>query len=166
MNKKMMDALNEQVNKELFSGYLYLQMVAYFEENALGGFASWFKAQAQEELYHAMKIFDFIHEVGGEVDLQAIEMPKQEFDSPLAIFKEGLEHEKYITKSIHDLVELAIEEKEYAAYEFLQWFVAEQVEEEDNFSTLVDQLTMAGESGAALLMLNANLANRQPLPIH
>ncbi|HHX03100.1 MAG TPA: ferritin [Tissierellia bacterium] len=162
---KMNKALNEQINKEIFSGYLYLSMVPYFEERSLDGFASWFKAQAQEELFHAMKIFNFVHEVGGTVVLDAIEKPDIEWTSPLQVFKEGLEHEKFITASINELVDLARKEKDWPALDMLQWFVVEQVEEEANFSLHVDQLEMGGESGAALMFMNNKMAARVPLPL-
>ncbi len=162
---KMIKALNEQINKEIFSGYLYLSMVSYFEEHSLDGFASWFKAQAQEELFHAMKIYDFVHEIGGTVVLEAIEKPDIEWTSPLQIFEEGLEHEKFITASIHELVDLAQEEKHYPALDMLKWFVAEQVEEEANFSYHVDLLKMSGDKGSALLFMNSKMAARVPLPL-
>ncbi|MDI9471387.1 MAG: ferritin [Tissierellia bacterium] len=162
---KMMKALNEQINKEIYSGYLYLSMVNYFEERSLDGFASWFKAQAQEELYHAMRIYNFIHEVGGKVVLEAIEKPDIEWTSPLQVFQEGLKHEKFITASIHELVQMAEEEKEYAVRDMLQWFIVEQVEEEANFSLHVDQLELGGDTGAALMLMNSKMAARVPLPL-
>ena len=128
LNQEMEEQLNEQINAELYSAYLYQAMAAYFEDEDLDGFANWMDIQAQEELSHARKIYDFINERGGRVKLKAIEAPQNEWDSPLNAFEDAYAHEQKITKMIDDLVNLAIEENDHAANSFLQWFVDEQVE--------------------------------------
>lgn len=158
--KKMQDALNEQINAELYSAYIYLSMVTYFESINLPGFAQWMKIQAQEETSHAMKIFDFIHERLGRVTLKAIEGPPTEWDSPLAAFEAALKHEQKVTGLINDLVNLAIEQKDHAAKGFLQWFVDEQVEEESSADAIVQKLKMIGDSPQGLLILDGKMAQR------
>lgn len=160
-NSKMLEALNVQINKELYSAYLYLGMSSYFERVNLKGFAHWMQLQAKEEHTHAMKMYNFIHEVGGEVHLLSIEEPKQDWRSPLEIFKAAYEHEQKVTKMIHDLVALAIETKDYAANTFLQWFVTEQVEEEASASEIVQKLEFIGDVKPALLFLDAELGKRE-----
>jgi len=140
IGKKMQDALNEQVNAELYSAYLYLSMAAYFESTNLAGMANWMRVQTQEEQFHAIKLYNHILERGGKVVLKSIDAPPLEWDSPLAVFKSGLEHEQKVTGLINDLVYLARDERDNASEIFLQWFVNEQVEEEDNASTIVGQL--------------------------
>jgi len=132
ISKKIEKALNKQINAELYSAYLYLSMVAYFESVNLPGFANWMKVQTQEELMHAMKIYDFVNERGGRVVLKAIEAPPTEWDSPLDAFEATYKHEQKVTGLINNLVNLAIEEKDHATSSFLQWFVNEQVEEESS----------------------------------
>ena len=158
---KMTKALNEQINKELYSAYLYLAMSAQAEEMGLKGFASWFKLQAKEEVEHAMKYFGYVNEQGARVKLAAIEMPPAEFKSAQAMFQETLKHEKFVTASIHGLVDLAISEKDHATNSFLTWFVDEQVEEEAHAQEIVDWLKMAGDAGNALLILDSKLGARK-----
>jgi ferritin len=160
LSKKMQDAINEQIKNELYSGYLYLAMAAYAEEQNLSGFAHWMKLQCQEEVEHATKFFDYIVERGGRVELRAIDQPPVEFESPVALFEETLAHEKKVTALIHDLYELALEEKDYASQVFLQWYVEEQVEEEANASEILETLKMSGAQGQALTMMDRALANR------
>ena len=164
MNVAVQDAFNEQIKNELFSGYLYLSMVAHFDHENLPGFAHWMRLQAQEELTHAMRLFDYVLRRGGRVELRAIEAPKTEFGGPLPIFESVLEHERAVTRMIHDLFELAGKEGDWAAQQELQWFIAEQVEEEDSASTAVDQVRMAGEDQAALLMLDQQFGSRAAEP--
>ena len=161
IGKTMQDALNKQINAELFSEYLYLSMAAYFESQNLGGFARWMVVQAEEEHSHAMKIYGFINERGGRVTLDAIEKPKTEWSSPLEAFQDAYEHEKKVTEMIHNLVELANKEKDHASFSMLQWFVNEQVEEEDSASTVVAQLEMIKDSTNGLLMLDHALGQRK-----
>ena len=154
MKKNLLKEMNVQINKEIFSAYLYLSMAAYFDNKNLGGFAFWMEKQAEEEMEHAMKFYHFINEIGERVVLDAISKPESDFGAPVEIFKKVLEHEQYVTSRIHLLYGMAVEEKDYATQVFLQWFVEEQVEEEDHASDILEKLKLAGESGNALLMLD------------
>jgi len=155
ISKQMEQALNGQINKEFYSAYLYLAMGAYSETKGLGGFANWFRNQAMEESAHAMKFFSYVHEQGGTVVLDAIQKPPAEFDSIIAVFRQTLEHEQFVTKSINGLVDLAIEEKDHATNSFLKWFVDEQVEEESGVQEILSKLEMVGgEASSALLMID------------
>ncbi|MDN5341631.1 ferritin [Oceanotoga sp. DSM 15011] len=160
INEKMEKALNEQINKELFSAYLYQSMAAYFESKSLKGFANWLDVQASEEKIHARKIYDFINERGGRVLLKAIEEPKHDWDNVQAAFKDALAHEQFITDSINKLVDLAIELSDHATNNFLQWFVAEQVEEEATATEIVDRLELIDENVMALLRMDESLGVR------
>ena len=135
-------------------------MAAHFEVENLPGFAHWMVLQAEEELEHAMKFFDFLNEIGEKVNLEAIDKPDSKFESPQKVFEQVLEHEQFVTNRIHLLFKLAIEANEYPAQMFLQWFVNEQVEEEKNATEILENLKLAGESGNALLMLDKVLAQR------
>jgi ferritin len=160
ISKKMEDALNEQVNAELYSAYLYLSMESYFKAQNLNGFANWMRVQTQEEVAHATKIYDFINERGGRVTLKAIEGPQTEWDSTLAVFKAAYEHEQKVTSLINDLVDLAIKEKDHATNSFLQWFVNEQVEEEASADEIVQQLKMMENAPGGMFMLDRELGQR------
>lgn len=160
----MEKAINDQIQKELYSAYVYLSMAAYFEANNLTGAAAWMRLQHQEEQVHAMKFFDFINDRGGRVALQGIQQPPTDFVSPLAVFEEALAHEQKVSKSIHDLYALAIKENDYPTQAMLQWFINEQVEEEKNASAIVAQLRMIGDSPAALFMIDQQLGARQAEP--
>ena len=160
IGKPMQDALNEQINKELFSSYLYLSMAAYFEEKNLSGFGNWMRVQADEEREHAMKFYDFILETGGKVMLKAIEAPKTEWNSNLEVAEEVAAHEAKVTASIYALYELALKEKDYPAQVMLQWFISEQVEEEKNASEIVADLKLIEDRGTAVLMLDKQLGKR------
>ena len=155
------DALNDQLQYELASAYLYLALAGYFQSATLPGFAHWMRVQSQEEQQHALKFFDFIHQRGGRVTLQAIDEPPSEYSSPLDAFEKALDHERSVTTRIHGLFELAQRERDYPTQTFLQWFIAEQAEEEDTARGIVDQLRLAGSSGAALLFIDRQLAARQ-----
>jgi len=135
-------------------------MAAWFEDQGLPGFANWMKVQTQEEHFHAMKIFDYVSEVNGRVTLKPIAGPPVDFESALAIFEASLDHEKYITASINERVKLAMDESDFATANFLQWYVAEQVEEEASVGAVVDKLRLAAGHGNALLMLDQQLATR------
>jgi ferritin len=161
IGEKMQEALNQQINEELYSGYLYLSMSTYFYDEGLDGMAGWMKAQEGEERSHAMKLFDHVVERGGRVELKAIKEPAKEWDSPLAAWQAAYEHEQYITGKIYDLVDLAEEEKDKAAWAMLQWFVTEQVEEEDQTSKVVQALERIGPSGNGLVMLDRGLGKRE-----
>jgi ferritin len=160
ISKKMQNAINEQINDELYSAYLYLSMAAYFEAASLPGFASWMRIQSQEEVDHAMKFFDFVNERGGRVELRAIEQPTVAFESPLAVFQAAYGHEQKVTGLINNLYTLALEEKDYAAQVMLHWFIDEQVEEEANASQIVDLLERIGDRDQGLIMLDRELGRR------
>jgi len=160
INKSMQDAINDQINKELYSSYLYLSMAAYLEDRNLSGFAHWMRVQETEEREHAMKLYDFIVERGGRVMLKAIEAPKTEWKSTLELAEEVAAHEAMITASIHALYELALKEKDYSAQIMLQWFITEQVEEERNAAEIVSNLKLIEDRGTAVLMLDHRLAKR------
>lgn len=160
ISKTMQAAVNEQINKELFSAYLYLSMSSHFEDKNLGGFARWMRVQAGEEQEHAMKFFDHLRERGGRVLLQAIAAPATEWKSNLEAFKEVQAHEAKVTASINSLYELALKEKDYPAQVMLQWFISEQVEEEKNAADIVSQLEMIEDRGTAVLMLDKQLGKR------
>lgn len=160
LSKKMEDALNEQINAETYSAYLYWSMAAYFDSINLSGFAGWMRAQAQEEMSHAVKFYGFVNERGGRVKLAAIEAPPTEWDSPVAVFQATLDHERKVTGLINNLVDMAISEKDHAANAFLQWFVTEQVEEEATADDILRKLTLAGDAPGALLMMDRGLGAR------
>ena len=160
IGKTMQDAMNEQINKELFSSYLYLSMAAHFESKSLAGFAHWMRIQEAEEREHAMKFYEFIIERGGQVVLKAIEAPATEWSSNLELFREVAAHEAKVTASINALYELALAEKDYPAQVMLQWFINEQVEEEKNAAEIVANLELIEERGTAVLMLDHRLAKR------
>jgi ferritin len=163
LNEKIQDAFNKQLNAELFSSYLYVSMAAYCESQNLKGMAHWMRLQAQEENMHAMKFFDFINERGGKVVLTQIDAPKVEWSSPLEVFEDTCEHERKVTALIHNLVDLALSEKDHAAYAFLQWFVTEQVEEEASAQEIAGKLKLVGDRAGMLFMLDRELAQR-PAP--
>lgn len=161
LSKKLQDALNEQLKHELYSAYLYLSMSAHFEAQNLRGFAHWMRVQSQEEVSHAMRIFDFINDRGGRVMLQAIDEPPTDFKSPFDIFQKALAHERKVTGMIHKLYELAVKENDYPAQVMLQWFIEEQVEEERSATEVVEQLKLIGDQGAGLFMLDRQLGERK-----
>jgi ferritin len=160
LGQKIEEAFNEQINWELYSGYLYLSMSAYFLAINLNGFANWMRVQAQEELTHAMKFFDFINERGGRIQLLEAKAPAKEWDSPLAAFEDAYKHEQFVSSRINDLVNLALEEKDHASNNFLQWFVSEQVEEEASVDEVVQKLKLIGSDGGGLFMIDQELAQR------
>ena len=155
-------ALNEQLNSELYASYYYLSMSAYFHAANLTGFASWMRAQSQEELMHAMKIYDFINDREGEVALTTIAAPKRRWDDSLAAFEDAYQHEKAVTAQIYDLVDLSVSERDHATNTFLQWFVTEQVEEEATASDIVNKLKLVGNDGNGLFILDRDLGARGP----
>ncbi|MCZ7540106.1 MAG: ferritin [Anaerolineae bacterium] len=161
LSEKMQAAMNKQINAELHSAYIYLAMAAYFEHENLPGFAHWMRLQANEELGHALKFFDFIVERRGRVVLEPVGAVPSEWASPLSVFENALAHEQKVTGLIHGLVNLAVEERDHASDSFLQWFVDEQVEEEASADAVVQQLKLAGDSGVALLILDRELGARQ-----
>ncbi len=160
INKAMQDAMNEQINKELFSSYLYLSMAAYFENRNLPGFAHWMRTQEKEEREHGMKFYDFILERGGEVALKTIETPGTDWKSTLELFEEVAAHEAKVTASINALYELALKEKDYPAQVMLQWFITEQVEEEKNAAEIIATIKMIEAHETAILQLDHRLGKR------
>lgn len=164
ISKKLEKAVNEQINKELFSEYLYLSMAAFFEAQDLDGFANWFHVQTQEEHFHAMKFYKYVIDRGGEIELGALDKPEKDFVSPLKAFEAALKHEQFITKSISDLMDLAIKENDHSLKSFLQWYVDEQVEEEANAEKLIAKLKLIGNDGNGLLNLDKELMTRVFVP--
>jgi ferritin len=160
ISKTLQDAINEQINKELYSSYLYLSMAAHFEAANLPGFAHWMRVQYQEEVAHAMKFFDFLNDRGGKVVLKAIDQPQTEWKTSLEIFEMVYEHEQLVTGLINKLYELALKEKDYPTQVLLHWYIDEQVEEEKNASMIVDQLKLIEARGTAVLMLDKQLGKR------
>ena len=160
LSKTIQKAFDTQTKDELESAYLYLSMSSYCNAESLVGFGKWLRLQAQEELGHGMKLFDYVHHRGGHINLQAIEEPKAEFKNMLELFKIVLEHEEKVTSRIHKLYKMVTEENDYASQIELQWFVTEQVEEEQNATMIVEQLKMIGDNKAALLMMDKEMANR------
>jgi ferritin len=156
----MQDAINDQINKEFYSSYLYLSMAAYFEDNNLPGFAHWMSIQEGEERGHAMKFYNFLIERGGRVLLKAIEAPPTDWKSNLEVLKKVAEHEAMVTASINVLYELAMREKDYPAQVMLQWFISEQMEEEKSAAEIVANLQLMEERGSAVLMLDHHLSKR------
>ena len=153
-------ALNDQIQTELYSSYIYLSMAAHFEAQALSGCASWMRQQAQEEVEHAMRLFDYICDRGGRVTLLAIDQPKADFGTPKETFEAALAHEQHVSKTIHDLYALAVKENDLPTQRHLHWFIDEQVEEEKTAGDNVDMFTRAGEHQPALMMLDQQLGQR------
>jgi ferritin len=158
---KMEKALNKQLNMELFSAYIYAAMAAYFNHKNLNGFASWMRKQAREEMGHATKFYNYIEDIGGRVELEAIAKPPVEFASSLAVFEEALAHEQVVTKSIYGLMDLALAESHHATSTFLQWFVTEQVEEEKVADDIVKRLQLVGNSPEGMFMMDRELGQRR-----
>lgn len=164
IKEKVQSALNDQLNWELFSAYIYLAMAAYFESTNLPGFANWMKVQAREEVGHAMKFYDFVNERGGRVTLAAVGAPPAEWDSPLAAFEHAYEHEQGVSERINKLVDLAVAEEDHATNGFLQWFVTEQVEEEASVDEIIQRLKLVVKEGGGLSTLDRELAQRVFVP--
>lgn len=160
LSKIMEDSLNEQINREMYSAYLYMSMSAYASQAGLKGFANWFMVQYHEEMLHAMKMYEFVNRRGGSVILKALPQPPATFASPLDMFQKTFEHEQYITKSINEWMDLAIAEKDHATQIFLQWYVTEQVEEENNDQEILAQLKVIGADAQGLMLLDKDLAAR------
>jgi len=160
INEKMQNALNEQIQREIFSSYIYLSMAAYLDEIGLKGFSSWMKAQSKEELTHAMKIYEYILTRNGRVVLKAIQQPQTDWNSALNVFEDAMAHEEFISAEINKLADLAEELKDRATLSFLQWFIDEQVEEEASVREILQNLTMVGNDSAGMLDMNATLGGR------
>lgn len=164
LTQKLQDALNEQINKEFFAEYLYLSMSAYLESIEMEGFANYFNVQAQEEHFHAMKMFNFVHDKGGRVILKSLKEPKSEFASVMDVIQESLAHEKFVTRSINELMDIAIKENDHSVKSFLEWYVDEQVEEEATISRLLAKLKLINGEGLGLLTLDNQLGMRKYQP--
>jgi ferritin len=160
LSEKMTAALNEQVNREMYSAYLYMAMSSYSNSIGLKGFANWFMVQYHEEMFHAMKLYEYIHSQSGAVALKAIDEPPAAFEGPLDMMTKTLAHEQMVTRSINDLMDIAISEKDHATRIFLQWYVTEQVEEEENDNDIIDQLKLIKDNPQGLMMLDRELAQR------
>ena len=156
----MQEALNNQMNAEMYSSYLYLSMAAYFQSKDLKGFAHWMHCQAKEELFHGIKFYNYVNERGGKAVMKPIEGPPTKWDNPAAPFDQAYQHEQKVTGLINDLVNLAIEEKDHATNTFLQWFVNEQVEEEASADEVVQQLKMMEDAPGGMFMLDRELGQR------
>ena len=160
INEKLQNAFNDQINKELYSEYLYLAMKVYFLEQNLMGFVNWFDVQVQEEHAHAMGMFDYLNERGGEIKLEAIEKPVVEGSTPVEIFEHVLRHEEFVTSRINALYDVAEETRDRAAMKFLDWYLKEQVEEEASVGGVLTTLKLIGDDKKALLLLDKDLATR------
>jgi len=160
ISKKLQNAINVQINKELYSEYLYISMQAWFANQNLDGFAKWMDAQGKEERFHAMKFYNYLIGRGGKVELKAIEQPTIDFGTPLKAFTAAFKHEQVISKSINELMDIAIKENDHACKSFLQWYVDEQVEEEANAEKVLNKLKMIGDNSYGILMLDTELGTR------
>ncbi len=160
ISKKIEKALNDQINAEFFSAYLYLSMSAFLTDISLTGFANWMRAQYEEEKFHAMKMYDYVLERGGKVKLKSIDAPKHKWKNIVDVFEDVLKHEQHITSLINDLMSLSIEEKDHATVNFLQWYVDEQVEEEATVSDILAQLRLIDGKGSGLFMLDREASQR------
>ncbi len=160
LKKQMLNEFNEQIKLEMESAYLYLAMAAWFDGRSLNGMAAWMKAQATEEMEHAMRFYDHIQDRDGKVVLEPLGIKKIEWDSPINAFEDALAHERFITSRINHLLGVAQEHKDQAAHNFLEWFVNEQIEEEATASKICDDLKLVGDSGYGVLMLDRELGQR------
>ncbi|MBD3288922.1 ferritin [candidate division KSB1 bacterium] len=164
LSQKMIDKINEQIKNELYSGHLYLSMAAYCSSQDLDGFANFFVVQEQEERYHAMKFYHYLVEQGADVKIYGLDQPKQDFKSVEEVFQLAYEHEQKVTGLINDLMELAVQDKDYATQSFLNWYIDEQVEEEASMQSILKKLQMVGVKGHGLLMLDSQLGARSFTP--
>ena len=160
ISDKMSDAINKQINREIYSAYLYLAMSAYSNDIDLPGFANWFRIQYQEEMAHAFGLYDYLIERDGRPVLLTVDQPPKEFGSPVEIFEQALGHERQVTAWLNELMSLAVDEKDFAAQNFMQWYINEQVEEEATAKSIIQDLKMAGENNSTLFMINRELAQR------
>ena len=157
---KIEKALNLQLNQELYAFYLYLSMSAYFDSLNLNGFANWMRFQAEEEKTHGLKFYDYILQANGKIDLQQIDAPKKSWKSVLEVFEDTYNHEKKVTESIYDIVDLSIAERDHATHNFLQWFVSEQVEEEATALKILEKIKFLGDNQGALFILDREMGAR------
>lgn len=160
LTDKLQEAINEQINSEMYSANLYLSMAAYFETLSLTGFAHWMRLQFEEETSHALKLFEYINDRDGRVTLRAIGQPPIEFESPRSVMRMALEHERHVTDMINNLYALAVAERDYPSHVLLEWFVSEQVEEEKTLRDMVDHMDIIGDDGTGLLIMDQRLSER------
>ena len=160
LSKTIHKALNDQITHEFYASYLYLSMAAYLETQNLPGFVRWMEAQSEEERKHAMRFYNYINDRNGSVELQAIAQPPSEFQSPLDLFEQALQHEQRVTGLIHSIYALALKENDYATQAMLHWFINEQVEEEKTAQQIIERLKLTAGEGSALLMLDNELGAR------
>jgi len=160
MDAKVHELLNQQINKEFYSAYLYLEFSNYFEDAGLDGFANWYMIQAQEERDHAMLFYTYLQNENEKVTLEAIDKPDKDFTQHMDVLKAGLEHEKYVTSLINDIYAAAFEVKDFRTMQFLDWFVKEQGEEETNANDLITKMELFGSDPKSLYMLNQELSGR------
>lgn len=161
LEKALEDALNEQLKEEFYAAYVYLSMAAYCISTNLNGFAHWLKAQAREEVEHAMRLYAYLDDRDARIRLKAIDQPAHTWKSPVDLFQNVLKHEQAVSEGINDLYAMAVKQKDYASQAFLNWFVTEQIEEEKTASQILEMLKMAGDNRSALLMLDKELGSRQ-----
>lgn len=160
LNETIQESINKQISLEFGSSQAYLAMAAYFENLNLTGFAHWFRVQAQEEVVHAMKFFDYVNDRGGRVRIGAVSEPQNEYASPLDAMEQALGHERKVTASIHAIHDLAVREKDAATQSMLKWFIDEQVEEEKSANEIIQQIKLVGGDGLGLYMIDRQLASR------
>lgn len=164
ISKKIATMINDQVNKELYSAYLYLDFANYYEDEGLKGFAHWYEVQAKEEMDHALKMRTYLFDNGAKVTLEAIAKPDKKFASHMAPLEAGYEHEQYVTKLINEIYHAAFEEKDYKTMQFLDWFIKEQCEEEKNANDLIKDMQLFGGDAKGLFALDRELATRVYTP--
>ncbi|MBO4282632.1 MAG: ferritin [Bacteroidales bacterium] len=161
LEKKVADLLNDQINKEFYSAYLYLSMNTYFENRGLEGFAHWYHLQAQEECEHAMKMYRFLLDEQMEVTLLPIAQPKEKFQNDMEVLQKALKHEEYVTQCIHDIYNAAAAANDHRSMQFLDWFVKEQAEEEKNANEIIHKYELYGKNEVSLYLLNQELGQRK-----
>ena len=160
ITEKMATAINDQMIREMYSAYLYMSMSNFSNSLGLKGFANWLIVQYHEEMFHAMKMYEYLQSQGSEIKLKQIDEPQAQWESPLDMFEKVLEHEQKVTKWINELMDLAVEEKDHASQIFLQWYVTEQIEEEENDNDIIAPLKLIGDNPQGLMMLDKDLAAR------
>ncbi len=164
LSEKLLEELNKQIKYELESAHYYVAMEAYFDSNDLPGFANFFKVQAEEERFHAQKFYDFVYEMDADVEITPLELVGKDFESNVDVFRKALEHEKFVTSRIYELMEIAEDEKEYATQSMLKWFIDEQVEEENTMKDMIVKLERVKDNANGLYMLDKELAGRTFTP--
>lgn len=162
LKPEIQESLNAQIIREMYSSNLYLSMAAYYASNNLNGFANWMRLQAEEELMHALKIFDYVLNRNGKVELNQIPAPPTTWQAPIEPFEDSYKHEQLISSQINEIQDIAFRLKDYATVSFLNWFADEQVEEEKNTNDILDRLHLAGDSKASLFLIDRELGTRQP----